>query len=398
MSERITGKRIHRGMMPRKYDLPLLLACMLLTCIGILFIGSANITSSTAVVRDVALGVIKQGIFFAASLVAMVICARLFSFRLLKRLLKPGLMLVLVLLLGTLAFPPINDARAWIQISLGITSVTLQPVELAKVAMVLMTAVTMCNQHPKKTFWQVASPVIVMLAIYAFIVMFLQNDFGSAMVLTIMTVGCCLIPRHPSFKKPQRLVYQMVLAGIAAVVFILSPLGIEMIQHLPLKEYQINRFVTAVDPFSDRYGSGFQVSNSLIAFSRGGLFGKGIGASVQKYGYLPEADSDFILAVIAEETGVAGLCVIFFLYGVIVYRLLKYALLVKKDENKVILWGALLYIGIHFIFNVGGVTAFLPLTGIPLLMLSSGGTSLLSWYAMMGICQSVIARYRSGNE
>ncbi|MCF0110834.1 MAG: FtsW/RodA/SpoVE family cell cycle protein [Erysipelotrichaceae bacterium] len=384
--------------MPKDVDFTLLAACVVLTIIGIVFIGSANITSSENVVRNVMLASVKQSVWFVAAFIVMVVMSRIFSVELAKNTAFLWCLIIGGLLGFCLAFDAINDAQAWIHFQFGSVTFTVQPVEFAKAAMILLCACKMCSQPKDKGFWETAGYVFVVFVVYVVIVL-CQNDFGSAFVLGLITLGVCMIPHHRSLWDTQVKARVIFVALFAVALFVLlSPSGMKLVEKLPISEYQKARITTSVDPFSDRYGYGFQVSNSLIAFSRGGWFGQGLGSSVQKYGYLPESDSDFILAVIAEESGAVGLVVIFALYVFIAWRLLGYALRVRKEENKVILFGTVLYLSIHFIFNVGGVTAALPLTGVPLLMLSAGGSSLITWYGMLGICESVIARYRRGEE
>lgn len=383
--------------MPYKYDFPLLLCCIILSLIGIVYIGSASITSSTSVIYDVTTSVMKQFAFFGIALGLMWFISHVYDFAWVRHIVPLGILVVGAMLVFCLVFPSRNGTHAWIPIP--VIKATIQPSEFAKIIMMMVVARYFC--YPKKSVkkpWDIIFPVGIVFAIYFFIICFLQKDLGSAAVMAVITVACCMIPTHPLLKDTQKKVYVAIFIGIFLVMFLLSPMGIELIKHFPLKEYQINRFIVSVDPFSDRHGWGFQVSNSLIAFARGGLFGQGLGSSVQKFGYLPFADSDFIIAVIAEEGGLMMLTVVFALYGIILWRLIRYALRVKKEENKIMLFGTAMYLFTHIVFNVGGATAFIPLTGVPLLMLSSGGTSIVSWFVAVGICQAIIAQYRRGEE
>ena len=409
--------------LPRKYDLVLLASCIALSLIGIVYIGSASmstmfnnlsgINNSGSAMMVMFWAIIKQAVFLIMSLLVMCfVCNqyRFEKFRMplskehynhLKEEIKinftflPGILIAIGgCLLLCLIFPAINGTHAWINLGF----MTLQPAEFAKVAMIMMVAGTFCKARSKASSWEVVRPVLLVLLVYCVIIVFLQNDFGSAVVLGLVTVSCCMLPTDDRLRIWQKWVAIGLGGALLLALFILSPLGMKLVENLPLAEYQINRILTSVDPFYDRYGAGFQVSNSLIAFTRGGLFGSGLGTSIQKFGYLPFADSDFIIAVIAEEGGLLVLSTIFLLYGIIIYRLISYAVKVKKDENKVILIGTATYLFVHMLFNIGGATAFIPLTGVPLLMLSSGGSSLMSWYAAVGLSQSVISRYRRGEE
>ena len=130
--------------------------------------------------------------------------------------------------------------------------------------------------------------------------------------------------------------------------------------------------------------------------SEGGLKGKGIGNSTRKYMNFPEANNDFILAIIIEECGFIGFLFLLALYGFIIYRLFYYARRIKSESARIILVGTAMYFFLHIFLNVGGVTGLIPLTGVPLLMISSGGSSTLSVMCAVGIAQAVIMRFNKG--
>ena len=122
----------------------------------------------------------------------------------------------------------------------------------------------------------------------------------------------------------------------------------------------------------------------------GGLFGRGIGGSLRKYGYLTQADNDYILAVIIEETGIFGLGILSLLYGLLIYRFFYYAFKTNEFTYKTVLVGSSAYLFIHFVLNVGGVSGLIPSTGVPLLFISSGGSSLMAAFITIGLCQQCI--------
>ena len=132
----------------------------------------------------------------------------------------------------------------------------------------------------------------------------------------------------------------------------------------------------------------------MAAFVSGGLFGVGYGKGFLKFSFIFASESDSILAIIVEELGfVFGFMPIVILYGIIIFQLMKYTFLVKSEKDKAILVGTIAYIFIHFLFNVGGVTAFIPLTGVPLLFISAGGSSRMAIMLAIGLSQNVIARH-----
>ena len=145
-------------------------------------------------------------------------------------------------------------------------------------------------------------------------------------------------------------------------------------------------------PFETEEGSGFQLANSLIAIGQGGLTGVGLGDSVQKYGYLPESHTDFIMAIIAEELGIFGVGFVLLSLAFIVLRGFKLSTKCKDPFGSLLLIGISSMIGIQVFINVGGVTGLIPITGITLPFISFGGTSLLLLMGSMGIYQNIVMR------
>ena len=160
--------------------------------------------------------------------------------------------------------------------------------------------------------------------------------------------------------------------------------------------YQKNRFLSAINPFIDQYGDGYQLVNGLISFATGGMFGVGFGKSIQKYTNFPAANTDFILAVLVEETGFVGFLGLMGLYTLLIVRLFLYANRIRSERAKMILVGTAMYFMVHIFLNVGGVTGLIPLTGVPLPLMSAGGSSAMSMMFAVGIAQAVISQYHKG--
>ena len=168
--------------------------------------------------------------------------------------------------------------------------------------------------------------------------------------------------------------------------------GLPILTHV-LEDYQLGRILAWLDPLSDPYGSSFHQINGLIAFAKNGFFGLVLGNSTQKFGYIPESQNDYISAIIFEELGVFGLALIIIPYTIIIYRLFSYAYKVKDPKHKIILCGIASYFFLHLFLNVGGVSCLIPLTGVPLLCVSSGGSSTIAAYVALGIAQALISNY-----
>lgn len=368
-----------------------------LALIGLVMAVSASMTAADNSYRLLISATLKQFIYFVISYLLMVFISKKFNYRYFKNLIMPISIAMIGMLLFTLFFDEVNGAQAWIRLNLGFMQFTLQPSEFAKVSTILLVAMYVGDVSPntKRSSKQILGPVITIIAIQAFIVLFLQDDLGSAIVLLMVAVATLLIPSHPKIRKQQNVVILLLVIGVGLTGFLLTDAGLELISKTSfLRGYQLARFTDYANPFLNITGSGYQLAGSLVAFSRGGLFGVGLGQSVQKYGYLPEARTDFILSLIAEEIGFIGVLIIMVLYAILIWRLISYALKVVSEKDKVVLLGTVAYLFVHILFNVGGITAAIPLTGVPLLLLSSGGSSTLAIMLSIGISQNIISKYR----
>lgn len=174
----------------------------------------------------------------------------------------------------------------------------------------------------------------------------------------------------------------IILTAIAAAFFIVL-LIVALSGHLP--GYLQARFSTLVDPFASSAGTGYHISNSLIAIGNGGLFGRGLGNSVMKLGYLPEPHTDFIFAIICEELGLVGGLFVIGLLFFIVYRAFILANKTTSYFNKLVCVGVASYIGSQTFVNLGGISATIPLTGVPLPFISFGGSSMISLSIALGL-------------
>ena len=176
-------------------------------------------------------------------------------------------------------------------------------------------------------------------------------------------------------------------------MFGFTNIGNEILKHTSFGHIAV-RVENFKDPYNDVYGDGYQPANSLYGIASSNIVGKGIGNSARKYGYLTQADNDYILAVLIEETGIFGLFGLVILYGIIEFRLFYYAFKTSENMYKIILGGAGVYLFMHFFLNAGGVASLIPFTGVPLLFISSGGTSLISIMLTMGLAQNCICAIR----
>jgi cell division protein FtsW len=282
-------------------------------------------------------------------------------------LLAAFVLLVLVLIPGI--GREINGARRW----LGAGPLQFQPSEVMKLALVLHSAAVLSAKPRLGANLRTAGGPVLGVAGVAVLLVMGQPDLGTSLVICF-TVGAMLVAAG----LPMRQVG--LVAGIGAVLVLLFAV---------LEPYRRARLTTFLNPWADAAGSGFQSVQGQIAIGSGGLFGLGPGQSVQKIFYLPEAHTDFILAVIGEELGVAGVCGLLFLYGMIAYAGLRTAKNAKGAYAKLLAGGLTSLILCQALLNVYAVLGLAPLTGVPLPFVSSGSTSLIVLLCAMGLLLNI---------
>jgi len=265
----------------------------------------------------------------------------------------------------------VNGATRW----LGAGPVQFQPSELLKLAL-LLYAVHILALRPKcvRSLSSLARPLLLVLGVACALLM-LQPDMGTALVICA-SMGALLIAAG----TPIRLIGTMLagLAGLALALAVVEP-------------YRMARLTAFLDPFSDAGGAGFQSVQALTAIGSGGLFGVGLGESVQKIFYLPEAHTDMIVAIIGEELGLAGIVGVTGLYGMIGYAGLRTAKAAGDRYSKLLAAGLTSLILCQASLNLFAVMGLAPLTGVPLPFISYGSTNLVVLLAAMGLLLNVAA-------
>lgn len=263
---------------------------------------------------------------------------------------------------------------------LGIGSLSFQPSEFTKIAVILYLSVYVMEHRKELANIKGFAKACVVLLIP--VVLIAVSNFSSALLVGLM--GATIL-----FVASPRIWYFG--AAIAAVV----PLGAIAIL-LPQFRYRLTRITTWLDPWSDPTGTGFQTIQSLYAVASGGLFGLGLGQSRQKT-FIPEAYNDIIFAIICEELGLIGAALVIVLFAVLIWRGIKIAMNAKDSFGMLVATGITAVIAFQSIINIGVVTNTIPNTGQPLPFVSYGGTSLLFLMAMVGILLN-ISRYPKDRE
>lgn len=365
------NKQAQRRQGPRgSFDIPLLVAALALAAIGVVMVTS----SSIAVADGSHVGAfyfLKKHIGF---LVGGCILAGVAMRTELKLIEKHSTLLLLLGVVGLLlVFVPgfgmrINGARRWI--NLFVTS--FQPVEAMKLILVAYLS-SYLVRHREGVEYELFG-VVKPIGVAGFIVLLLlaQPDFGSAALVVATTVGMVWLAG----------------ARMRNLLLLGLPLVPLLIYAATAEDYRIKRLTSFLDPWKDPYNDGFQLTQALIAVGRGEWVGVGLGSSVQKLFYLPEAHTDFILAVLAEELGLAGITTVIGLYIVLVGRGLYIGLKGVELGHRFsgyVAYGISLMLGFQAMVSIGVNLGVLPTKGLTLPLISSGGSSVLMTCCMVGV-------------
>jgi cell division protein FtsW len=351
---------------------------LLLTATLCLLAGGAVMVYSASSARTLLEGdgdgtayLIKYLVYGGVGLVLMQVIARQ-SLASIRRF-TPYLLLAAFVLLLLVLVPgfgvKINGARRW----LGVGPLQFQPAEIMKVALVLHAAAIMSARPKLALNLRTAAGPIVGVGAAAILLVAAQPDLGTALVISF-TLAAMLVAAGMPLRQLGLIV------GVGAFLVLVFAI---------LEPYRRARLTAFMNPWADAGGSGFQSVQGQIALGSGGLFGLGPGQSVQKIFYLPEAHTDFILAVIGEELGVAGICVLLSLYGMIGYAGLRTAKAAKGAYAKLLAAGLTSLILCQALLNIYTVLGLAPLTGVPLPFISSGSTSLIVLLCSMGLLLNV---------
>ena len=313
---------------------------------------------------------VRQGFFVATGLFWMVLFASI-DYHIYEKLgyVAAALsiaMLVLVLLIGQ----NVNNAVRWI--NLGFFRFT--PSEVSKMLMIIFTSAFLIR-NPKRIRTIQGIFILVMMMGIHFALIILQPNLSTAIVIVLIMISI------------------MIVAGLN-LLFLAFPLAGAVAGYFYIMKYQrpyhwYQRLTSFVDPFADRQGDGYQVTQGLIALGNGGIKGLGFGKSVAKNMYLPEPQNDFILAILGEELGFIGFLVLMTAYVYLIYRLFMIALKAQDRLGFYLATGVAVMLGLQVIINVAVVTASMPATGITLPFISYGGTSIWSFMMVMGIALNV---------
>lgn len=281
-----------------------------------------------------------------------------------------GIGIVLVLLMLCLLIgPKINGSRRWLDFHF----MMLQPMEFARIALVMYLAYFMSSKQSMILEFSRGLLPPTLITIFLCALLLFQPDLGGTIIMMALLFFMCL----GGGTKGWYLVCVLILAAIAAVFLII------------IEPYRWARLTAYLDPFANAQGSGYQLVQSLLALGSGGILGVGLGGSIQKTVYLPEAHNDFIMAVIGEETGFVGITVIMILFALFFYRCYRVAVGQKNLRDRLSAYGLTIVIALSFLLNLAVVLGKVPPKGIAMPFISYGGSSLLSNM----ICAGLLLNY-----
>lgn len=288
------------------------------------------------------------------------------------------IMLILVLIPGV--GKTVNGATRWIQFG-GDGGITFQPSEMMKIAIVLFFSMLIIrNEHRMKTFWYGIVPYMLMLGLIAGLMMKEPHLSGTLIIgvlaLTLIFVGGA---------RPTHFAILIAVGAVGLTVVVLY------LMHSKGIGYFQNRILSWLDPFNEKYmqDETWQTCQSLIAIGSGGMFGLGLGASRQKYQYLPEAQNDFVFAILCEEFGFVGAFTVILLFCLLIFRGFYIAAKAKDKFGMLVAVGFTMHIGLQALLNIAVVSNAIPNTGISLPFFSYGGTALMMQLAEMGVLLNI---------
>lgn len=354
----------------KRGDIPLIVCVFLMACFGCLMIYSASSYTAGVLYGDSLYFVKKQLLGLALGTAAMAGMCFVPYKKLIKA--KYPLLVISAVLLVLVFVPGIGvtnyGATRWI----GFGGVTIQPSEIAKYAYALFAAAYFARNPDKVKTVKGVLPVIF-TGILLCVLIILEPNMSITMCVGLLMLGLVFLSG----------------TNLKTFIFVLIPFAVAVPVLIILEPYRLERLSAFIDPWASPKDEGYQLIQSLYALGNGGLFGKGLFNSTQKYRFLPFAESDFILSIMGEELGFIGLAVFFLCCGFIVFRGFRIARGCKDRFGYLLSCGFTLVYGIQVIINALVVSGAIPPTGLPLPLISSGNTSLIITMASMGVLFSV---------
>jgi cell division protein FtsW len=343
-----------------------------LVAFGLVMVYSASSARAALAADDPAYYLKRQAIYAVVGVVALVLLSRT-DYRRLRFAVPPLLLGSFALLVAVLVLAePVNGARRWIEVG----PATIQPSELAKLALALWLASYLARTPAPQSIPELIRPIGAVVGT-ALALVVVEPDLGTAIAIAIM-VGAVLLVAGTRLST-------LMGASFAGMTLVLAAIWLE--------PYRRERILSFLDPWQDPENAGFQSVQAMLALGSGGLFGTGLGESVQKVYYLPEASTDMIYAIIGEELGLVGAVAVLAAFVIFGYAGFNVALACRDPFGKLLAAGITALICGQAAVNISAVMGLAPLTGIPLPFVSYGGSSLIVGLASVGILLNIAVNH-----
>jgi rod shape determining protein RodA len=356
-----------------RFDLIMVGTALLLTLTGVVMIYSATKGWLKNDGDDPHYFLKRQAVFVVIGVVIMVAMA-LFDYRKLEQISTVLYIGILLALVAVLATPERQGAQRWFPIG----PLQLQPSEFATLVLIIAIA-TYCARRPEGLVFRDLVRLVLM-ATLPILLVFKQPDLGTAIVLTIILLVMLAVAGMPG--------RYLLLLIVGAVLLVLVAVNLGLLQR-----YQIERLTSFISPNGASQTTTYNVNEAKEAISHGGVFGRGLfRGELTNLAYVPEQQTDFIFSAVGEQLGLVGAGVLLALYGVVAWRILRTAQLARDSFGRLLCAGAFALIVFSVFENVGMNMGIMPVAGIPLPFLSYGGSSMICFFAAVGIVMSVHAR------
>jgi cell division protein FtsW len=366
----------------KSYDYPLIIVIFMLCIFGLIMIYSSSMIS--AVVR---FGV-ESDYFYQKQKLWLIIASLVFLFTMIipykvfaqKKVVQaifwgaPAILFI-VFIAGHTA----NNAKSWFKLGFF----NIQPAEFVKLGLIIYLAAVFANKQKSLSKSSKGNVFPIYYTLFICVLIAIQPDFGTAIIILLISLSMIV----SSGIRMALLFKQILFLGMFGVL--LSPVWFPILGSEIFSKERMSRIYGFLDPFKYADDAGFHLVNSYLAIGSGGLKGLGLGESIQKYGYLPESHTDFIMSVIAEELGLFGVAFVILLLAFIVLRGLAIARKCQDAFGSLLAIGISAMIGIQTCINLGGLTGLIPITGVPLPLISYGGSSLLLLMISLGILVNI---------
>ena len=350
----------------------LVLVTLALVAFGLVMVYSASSARALLAANDPAYYLKRQALYAVIGLIALVLFSR-FDYRRLQHAAGPLLLTSFFLLVAVLGIGiAVNGARRWLPLG----PFAFQPSELAKLALALWIAGFLARGPAPKSLGELVRPIGMVVGVSCALIL-IEPDLGSALAIAIMATAVLLVSGTP--------LRVLLGGGGIGMTLVLAAIWLE--------PYRRARIFSFLDPWHDPQGAGFQAVQAMIALGSGGIFGVGLGESVQKIYYLPEASTDMIFAIIGEELGLIGALAVIAAFALFAYAGFNIAIRCRDPFGKRLGAGLTALVCGQAAVNVSAVMGLAPLTGVPLPFVSYGGSSLVISLASVGILLNIAVNH-----